>query len=135
MNEHEDRPEGWFRKKFGPMLEPIGRFRWAFPLLMLAAGYLIPPLRITIGGTMTNGLLIALFVSLIIMVVWLVAEILMVTNRQTSTGELQRDDMFSLFLAVGLSIWGGWMLRDGVGWWFIIPYVGAVVDAFLSGYL
>ena len=116
-------------------LHKLGRFRWAFPLLMLGVGYWIPPLRAPVEIPASNGLWASVVISLILVVIWIISEVITVTNRTTPTRHLQWDDLLSLILALAVTLWGGWLISRGLEWWLIIPWLGAVIDAGLSGWL
>jgi hypothetical protein len=112
----------------------VGRLRWLFPIVLLAAGYNTPALRVPVSWPGTNALWAALFISLGVMAVWLVAEIVTVVHRNTGSRQLQIDAFVSFAVALAITYFAG---RQGVGleWFVVIPWTGAVLDGLLSGYL
>jgi len=114
----------------------IGTFRFALPLLMMGVGAMIPTLRVPVGLPSNNGLWVALAVSAGVVIIWLGAEIYTVVDRNTPVFHLQWDDFSSLVMAVALTEWHGRLVTSGqLKWWFIIPWVGVLIDAVLSGWL
>src|SRR3989344_644566 len=81
----------------------LGKLRPAVPLLMLGVGYLIPAMRVPVGMPTSNLLWILLFGSFVIVVVWLIAEIITVTDRNTPVSYLQWDDFSSLVVALSIT--------------------------------
>ncbi|MBI2610854.1 hypothetical protein HYW60_02885 [Candidatus Kaiserbacteria bacterium] len=116
------------------LLGALGKFRWAFPFVMLGVGYLIPALRVPVGWPQTSTLWALLFFSLVAVVVWLVSEVLTIVYRYTSSRELQGDDVISLAVALVITYLAGWQ-RGGIEWWIVLPWLGAAIDAFFAGYL
>lgn len=116
------------------MLGALGKFRWAFPLFLLLVGYAIPALRVPIGWPDSNTLWALLFASLVLVVIWLGSEIIAVVYRYTTSRELQWDDFISLCVALTVTYIAGWR-RGGMEWWLVFPWIGAVADAILSGFL
>jgi hypothetical protein len=115
----------------------IGLLRWIFPIFMLAGGRLVPGLQlpVTLTWPMPEPVYPPLLVELIIGLVWIVSEITTVTNRDTPVRTLQLDDGMSLTLAIVLTFFGAWQIaRGSLQWWFIVPWIVTLVDAYLSGY-
>lgn len=114
----------------------ISKFRWALPLVMLFAGYFIPDMRAPIGWPTSEVLWAGIVVSLILVTVWIVAEVITTVDRRTPVAALQRDDGISLLVALAITFAAGAFWRnDQLGWWFIIPWVGTMIDATLAGTL
>lgn len=112
----------------------IGAFRWAFPILLALIGYFIPVMHVPFGWPDSGVLWAILFFSLIAMVVWIISEIMAVVYRYTSSSELQWDDFISLTIALVATYIAGWQ-RTELEWWLVLPWIGAVIDGFLSGFL
>ena len=115
----------------------VSWIRWLLPLLMVWVGSYIPVMRTPISMPTSNLLWMLLFVSLLLLVFWLVAEVVTVTDRNTSVLNLQWDDVMSLLIAVAVT---GVAFRNAVHWWwpewwYFFPWLGALLDAALSGYL
>ena|SRR3989344_2672251 len=118
------------------VLSTIGKSRWAFPFILLAVGYLIPAAHVPVGWPESGTLWAVIAFSLIAMIIWLWAENLAVVNRYTTSRELQRDDAVSLAIALVLTYVAGELRQAGhLQWWYIIPWLGAVLDSFFAGYL
>jgi len=109
----------------------LGVIRPLVPLIMLGIGYLIPVLRAPVGMPTSNLLWGLLFGSLVIVVIWLGSEIVTITDRNTPASYLQWDDFISLIVALAITSF----VRANWEWWFFFPWVGAVVDSILSGFL
>ena len=72
----------------------------------------------------------------VLSVIWLVAEFVTVTNRETIVRSLQWDAALSAITAAVFSSIGGWMIAgDHLQWWFVVPWAGAVIDSITSGWL
>lgn len=117
-------------------LRIIGIFRPAVPLMMIGIGWLIPVLGSPVTMPTTNGLWLALVISGGVVFVWLLAEIITVVDRNTKVFHLQWDDFSSLAIALVLTEWHGRLVNAGsLEWWFILPWLGAIIDGILSGFL
>jgi hypothetical protein len=113
----------------------IGLLRWFVPILMLAFGRFVPALQEPVAWPIVNSVYPPLMVELIISLIWIVAEITTVTNRDTPVRTLQLDDALSLTLAVVLSFFAAWQIAKGtLQWWYVVPWAVCLVDAYLSGY-
>lgn len=118
------------------LARPIAFVRAMFPFAMAAVGYLIPPMRVSVGMPDSNGLWLSIVIELVIAGIWIASEMFTMSDRNTTVRYLQWDDGISLAVALVMAIWFGWLLKGGdVQWWFVIPFVAAVFDAFFSGYL
>jgi len=72
----------------------------------------------------------------VLSVIWLVAEFVTMTNRETIVRSLQWDAALSTTTAAVFSGIGGWMIAgDHLQWWFVVPWAGAVIDSITSGWL
>lgn len=116
-------------------LKTIGIVRPVFPLFMMGVGAFIPALNVPVAVPEQNNLWIALALSLGFILVWLAGEIATVVDRNTSVGHLQWDDISSLVMAVALTEWHGRLVATGqLRWWFVLPWLAALLDAALSGW-
>ncbi len=109
----------------------IGILRPMLPFLMLGIGWLIPAMRVPVGMPQTNTLWVLIFASFLIVVVWLIAEMTMLADRNTTVGRLQADNIISFAVALGIT----YFLQGNWEWWIVIPWIGCVADGFLSGWL
>lgn len=117
-------------------LRIIGTVRPVFPLVMLGVGAFIPVLQVPVAMPTTNGLWLALAITAGFMAVWIGAEVYTVVDRKTGVTHLQWDDFISLVMAVTLTEWHGRLVAaNELQWWFVLPWVGVLVDAVLSGTL
>jgi hypothetical protein len=113
----------------------VGLLRWLFPLIMLGAGGFVAGLQHPVGWPIQDAVYPPLFVELLIGLVWIIAEITTVTNRDTPVRTLQMDDVLSRSLAIVLTFFGAWQIaRDALQWWFVLPWLVTLIDAYLSGY-
>lgn len=113
----------------------VGLLRWLFPLLMLGVGRFLDGLQLPVAWPIQDPVYPPLLVELLIGLVWIIAEITTVTNRDTPVRTLQWDDMLSLTMAIVLTFFGAWQIAKGtLQWWFVLPWLVTIVDAYLSGY-
>lgn len=122
------------RLGFRGVMRRVGIFRPILPMLLLIVGYFIPAMQVSIGMPDSNLLWLLLFGSFVVLVIWLIAEIMTTTDRNTPISHLQWDDFASLVIALAMTFFAGWQQGD-IQWWLVFPWFGAVVDAVLSGYL
>ncbi len=123
-----------FKKGCRKTFRVIGIVRPVFPLAMMGVGALIPVLQVPVAMPDNNGLWLALAISTGFILVWLAAETYTVVDRKTSVGHLQWDDFVSLVMAVALTEWHGRLVASGsLEWWFVLPWLAALLDAVLSG--
>jgi hypothetical protein len=77
-----------------------------------------------------------LLLMVILAIAWVVAELFSVTNRETVVLALQWDTVVSTFTALTFSLAGGWFVGTGtLEWWFVVPWIASVIDAFAAGWL
>jgi hypothetical protein len=59
-----------------------------------------------------------------------------VTGRETVVSALQWDAVVSALTAIVFTGWGGWFIgTETLEWWFIVPWVAAIVDALTAAWL
>lgn len=122
--------------KVGHATRTMGLVRPLFPIGMLIVGSWIPTMRIPITIPPTDDLWKALVVEIILAVIWIISEIITVVDKDTTVRQLRWDDFISLWIAIPMATWCGWLIAwQKVEWWFIVPFVAALLDATLSGYL
>src|SRR5215475_2653522 len=110
----------------------IGLLRWLFPIFMLGGGHLVEGLQLPVSWPIQDPVYPPLLVEMLIGLVWIIAEITTVTNRDTPVRTLQIDCMISLTLAIILAFVGAWKIARGtLQWWFILPWLVTIVDAYL----
>ncbi|HUO56042.1 MAG TPA: hypothetical protein VMU27_01220 [Candidatus Paceibacterota bacterium] len=75
--------------------------------------------------------------ELLLMIAWLLYEIWFSANRDTPGSELQLDAAIDMTIALGLCVYAAnrWGAGVSIGWWFYLPSVGAIVDAYQSALL
>lgn len=112
----------------------MGRLRAIVPIAMLLVGYYVPALREPVDWPPPDTLWAALFVSLGVMALWLVLEILTVASRFTTSAQLQVDGFLSILVALVITFFAGWQ-REGIEWYIIVPWIGSMIDAFLTASL
>lgn len=119
---------------FGAGFRLIGRLRAIVPIAMLAIGFYIPALRAPVEWPPSDALWPALFLSLGVMALWLVAEVVTVASRFTTSAQLQVDGFLSILIALMITFLAGWQ-RGEIEWYIVVPWIGAVIDAFLTASL
>jgi hypothetical protein len=112
----------------------LSRFAWLFPLAVMAAGAAFAPLRTLISGeTLLISLTPGLFVQIVLLGIWIIAENNFAMSPETPLKQLKNDVFLSIILALLLSFMAGWLLALGdCPWFFILPALIAVLDAFLT---
>jgi len=77
-----------------------------------------------------------LLLLVLLAVVWLFAEFVSVTSRETVVVALQLDSVFSTVTALLFTGLAGWFLGKGtLEWWFIVPWGATIIDALSAGWL
>lgn len=74
---------------------------------------------------------------IILAVTWLLFDLFWVFSRETTSRDLQINSAITNFMAITFSIAFGYLIKSeggGVQWWFIVPFVAAVVDVFTTGW-
>jgi hypothetical protein len=118
-------------QKLWTRLSPIA---WLFPVAVMAAGALFSPLRAFVGReippvAITPGLL----VQVILLAAWLLAENHYAASRATRISQLQTDALLSILLALVFAFGAGYLLALGeCPWFFLMPAVTAIADAFMT---
>lgn len=117
---------------------------WVFPYLLAGAAYAVGSifgaarsLRTSVTATdIPSDVYLWLLIMVVLSVVWLVSEFLAVTNRETVVRALQWDAAISTATAAIFSGAAGWFIAEGeLEWWFLVPWIAAVIDAFTSSWL
>ncbi len=115
---------------------------WLFPLALLGIGYLIgdfiPAFRESALSKwpIDESVWIPLVAVIIVGVIWLIFDLFWVFSRETTSRNLQANSAVTNFMAIVLSVAFGYLINSdgGVGWWFIVPFVVAVVDVFTTAW-
>ena len=118
---------------------------WMLPMVAAAVSFFIPFLNTSVSGGVPDQRLWLFMMGqiLVVIVFWLVANIVIVNNKDTTTAELQYDHsvscsvtgaMLVLFgaLVVGFDAFG---MRFELTWGYLIPLLGAVLDMYLTGHI
>lgn len=117
---------------------------WMFPYLLAGGGYAAGALYEPAKSLRTSvtelpipeDVYLWLLVMVVLSVIWLVAEFINVTNRETVVRSLQWDAAISTVTAALFSGFGGYLIAtEQLQWWFVVPWVGAVIDSLTSGWL
>lgn len=118
---------------------------WTLPMVVAVFSYFVPLLNSPVSGGVPDHK-IWLFVLgqvLVVIVFWLVANIVIVNNKDTSTAELQYDHSVSCSvtgamlvffgaLVVGFDVFG---THFELTWGYLVPLLGAVLDMYLTGHI
>jgi hypothetical protein len=117
----------------------IGAVSWVIPFVIMGgAYYLFPALRvnITFDGNVPHEVAWGLLASLASVGVWLGYEMWFAVSRKTSVGQLQADGLISIFFAIVLTGIGVcWATLGTLPYWFVLPWIGTLIDALGSGFL
>jgi hypothetical protein len=117
---------------------------WVFPYVLAAcayfAGVFYEPALVLRTSVLTWPIPQAVYGWLLLMVLvsalWLVGEFFSVTGRETVVSALQWDAVVSALTAIVFTGWGGWFIgTETLEWWFIVPWVAAIVDALTAAWL
>lgn len=74
-----------------------------------------------------------LFGQLLLVSVWLIHDFLYTAHRNTTVGDLQKDALGDITVALIFVAISAAMLANGMlPWWFIVPALGAIADAYLA---
>lgn len=116
---------GWSR------VTPIA---WLFPIVIMGIGALYGPLRTFVDGPLPSVLITpGILVQVILAGAWMLAEYRFAASRETSIKQLQSDAFRSLLLSLVLCFGAGWLLAlRECPWFYIVPTIAAVGDAFLT---
>ena len=120
----------------------FGAVYWLFPVVLLGIGYLIghfiPAFRASVRSKwpIDESVWLPLFVLSILAVVWLLIDLFWVFNRETTSRSLQTNSAVTNFMAIVFSVFFGYLINSaaGVGWWFVVPFVAAVIDVFTTAW-
>jgi len=99
-------------------------------------GEFVPAFRMSVSHLSDATIWPPLLFIIILAIIWLLLDLFYVINRETTSRSLQFDLTLSLLLAVTLSIAFGYLVnsKSGVAWWFVVPYIAAVLDAFTTAW-
>jgi len=102
---------------------------WIAPFTFLGVGGLVPALPWDLTSQMWAGL----FAQLLLVLVWLVHDFWFTAHRNTAVIDLQRDALGDItvaliFVAIGAAL----LAYNMLPWWFIVPALGAIADAYLA---
>lgn len=117
----------------------IGAISWVIPFVIMAGSYyLFPPLRAVIAydGNVPHDVAWGLLASLAAVGFWLGYEMWFAVARKTTVGQLQADGLISTFFAIVLTGIGiRWNTIGTLPYWFVLPWIGSIIDALGSGFL
>lgn len=108
----------------------VGLFiSWIAPFIFMGIGSLIP----TLPWDETAEIWAGLFVQLLFVLVWLMHDFWFTAHRNTAVVDLQRDALGDItvaliFVAIGAAL----LTNDMAPWWFFVPALGAIADAYLA---
>lgn len=118
---------------------------WTLPMVVAIISFFIPLLKDPVSaGVQDHKLWLYVIGQVVVVIVfWLVANIVIVNNKDTTTAELQYDHsvscsvtgvMLVLFgaLVVGFNAFG---MRFQLTWGYLVPLFGAVLDMYLTGHI
>lgn len=117
---------------------------WAFPYVLAALGYLVGtfygPASSLRSSVLTWPVSQDVYPWLLLMLLlaggWLIAEFITVTDRETIVIALQWDSVLSALTAIAFTGVAGWLIGTGkLEWWFVVPWVAAVLDSMTSSWL
>lgn len=117
---------------------------WIFPYLLAGAAYALGGISESARALRTPvtefpvppDVYLGLLVMVVLSVVWLVAEFMTVTSRETVVRALQWDAALSTLTAAFFSGAAGYMIASGsLPWWFVVPWIAAVIDSITSSWL
>lgn len=117
---------------------------WTLPIVVAAISFFVPLLRDPVkNGVADQRLWLFMMVQVVILIViWNIANFVVVNAKETKTHELQYDHsvttlvtgtLLVLFgaLLVGFEIFG---MRFDLYWGYFVPLFSAIVDQFLTGH-
>lgn len=77
-----------------------------------------------------------LLIMVLLAVVWLIAEFISVSSRETTTRALQLDAVISGLTAIIFTGLAGWYFGKGIlQWWFIVPWIASICDAVTASWI
>ena len=109
---------------------------WLAPFIIMGVGYaFFSSLRSPMSWPWNapTEVWLGITLQLALMIVWLGYEIWYTTHRNASVYDLQVDAAVDLGMTLALALVMGVAIHAGkLQWWFIVPIIGAVIDAFQS---
>ena len=112
----------------------ISPLAWLFPGFVMAIGAVFPSLRLPVRLEIpplqvTPGMLVQVLLSSL----WMLAEYRFAASRDTTIKQLQADLFRSISLSMVLCFVAGLLLaREICPWFYLIPMLSSVGDAFLT---
>jgi hypothetical protein len=112
----------------------ISPLAWLFPGAVMAIGAVFPSLQLHVRLAIpplqvTPGMLIQVLLSSL----WMLAEYRFAASRETTIKQLQSDSFRSILLSMVLCFGAGFLLaREICPWFYLIPMLSSVGDAFLT---
>lgn len=119
-----------------------GLLVWFFPVVLLLAGFLMsktffPVFGERVSRTPSDSVVwLLLLIMTVAAIVWLLYDLFKVFNRETSSKTLQLNLFISNLVALAFCTALGYFLnsKNGVAWWFLVPFIFAVIDGFTTGW-
>ncbi len=117
---------------------------WVFPFILAAiaysAGTYYEPAAALRTSVLTwpvpESVYLWLLILVLIAVIWLIAEFISVTSRETVVAALQFDVVISSLTALLFTAVGGWFIgTEKLEWWYMIPWCATVIDSLTAGWL
>lgn len=120
----------------------LGLIYWLFPMVLLGVAYLIgrfvPAFRASVLSKwpIHESVGVILVALIIVAVTWLLFDLFWVFSRETTSRNLQINSAVTNFMAIIFSVVFGYLINSegGVGWWFIVPFVAAIVNVFTTSW-
>lgn len=128
----------------GPIRRTALFIVWIFPFVLAAVSFfgagiyqpaasLRAPVLVWPVPTEVYGWLLILVIAA---VVWLFMQFLLVSSRETVVRALQFDATVSTLTALVFTGYAGYAAgTTGIEWWLVVPWVTAILDAILTGWL
>jgi hypothetical protein len=113
-----------------------------FPLVLLGIGYFVGVFIPAFNRPVFDGLPIdaliwpPLVVLIVLALLWLLFDLFWVVDRETTSRHLQLYGVASVSRIMAFSMAFGYLFNSkyGIAWWFVIPFIAVVVDAFTTGW-
>jgi len=115
---------------------------WFFPAVLLLAGFIASKAFFPAFGDRVSWepadpiVWLLLLISTIAAICWLLYDLFMVFNRETSSKTLQLNLFVSNLVALIFCAALGYLLNseNGISWWFLVPFIFAFIDTFTTGW-
>ena len=135
-------PVKWVALFIRGLMRPVW---WTLPMVAAAVSFFIPLLNTPVSAGVPDDKLWLFMIGQVVVVIvfWLVANIVIVNNKDTTTTELQYDHSVSCSvtgamlvffgaLVVGFDAFG---MRFELTWGYLTPLLAAVLDMYLTGHV